>query len=741
MLIKNHEPNSLIHTDLTMAVQPYIQPFVIALLALCLITVTMDNANHTNSSELRIAAWNMRGLGTAGPYLMQLLDQSDIVAVSEHCLYTNELYRLRDIHVDFDVYANSSSDLDGSNHSRIPGHCGVAVFWRKTLTPQMKVLRDLSNDRMCVLCLSMSNKKLYLFSVYLPHRTCRISAFREAATERCLLDGDVIIIGDTNCHVGPEVGSRGWGQTTTNAQHLLNMAERRNLWLADMHTSCTWPNYTYFRENSGRSYIDHSDCMVSTNLRAQGVQCHVVPDSPVNTSDHLALVAILVGVSDLTPLDDELNGGCERLEKPCWHKCSAGDIHTRYTVPLQHKLEQAIADGAVVGENTDAASLGAEDIDSSLASIVSCMLETARENLPHSKYNPKLKPYWKPKLTTLSREQKHAWRDWIDQGSPRDSLNSSWVKYKAAKRDFRREQRSAQSQLDRELAEQLRSASNADQRLMWHIVNRVRKTKKTTAHAVYNVGGKLVTDPDSIRDSCKQYYTTLFSPTELPEYDNAHRAYDENQLDRRQVEGEDNQNIPRRATVDEVPKLCKDMKTGKAGGWDQILPEHGKHGGPTLHNILTVLFNAITITEHVSTHFKKGVVIPIPKGVDKDLQQHDNYRGITLLPVLGKLYEKCILQQSEPLFASAIEDMQGAAHHGCSSLHTSLLLREAITHNLEQDSAVYVCLLDTKKAFDTVWIKGLLFKLQDAGITGKLEDLTQSQWWVSVLRLEWWKTV
>ena len=160
--------------------------------------------------------------------------------------------------------------------------------------------------------------------------------------------------------------------------------------------------------------------------------------------------------------------------------------------------------------------------------------------------------------------------------------------------------------------------------------------------------------------------------------------------------------------------------TGKAGGWDQVLPEHVKYGGPVLYELLTILFNAITKTEHVPAHFKKGTVIPIPKGVDKDLSQHDNYRGITLLPVLGKLYEKLLLQQSEPLFDAAIDDLQGAAHRGCSSLHTSFLLRETIAHNLEQDSAMYVWLLDTRKAFDTVWINGLLFKLLDAGITGKL---------------------
>ena len=140
------------------------------------------------------------------------------------------------------------------------------------------------------------------------------------ATERCLLDGDVIIIGDTNCHIGPEVSNRGWGLTTANAQHLLNMAERQTLWVTDLDSSCTGPNYTYFRENTGRSYIDH--CLVSTGLRAHGVVCCILPDSVLNTSDHLAVTAVLKDFwakgADSPPTYASRR---DSPGKPCWHKC------------------------------------------------------------------------------------------------------------------------------------------------------------------------------------------------------------------------------------------------------------------------------------------------------------------------------------------------------------------------------------------------------------------------------------
>ena len=40
---------------------------------------------------------------------------------------------------------------------------------------------------------------------------------------------------------------------------------------------------------------------------------------------------------------------------------------------------------------------------------------------------------------------------------------------------------------------------------------------------------------------------------------------------------------------------------------------------------------------------------------------------------------------------------------------------------LERGSKVFGCFLDVKKAFDTVWIDGLLFKLfSDLGINGRM---------------------
>ena len=71
-------------------------------------------------------------------------------------------------------------------------------------------------------------------------------------------------------------------------------------------------------------------------------------------------------------------------------------------------------------------------------------------------------------------------------------------------------------------------------------------------------------------------------------------------------------------------------------------------------------------------------------------------------------------------------DLQGTDQDHCSSMHTSWILSETIACSRENGKSVYVGLLDISKAFDSVWIDGMLYQLYNTGLDGKLWRIIRS---------------
>ena len=55
--------------------------------------------------------------------------------------------------------------------------------------------------------------------------------------------------------------------------------------------------------------------------------------------------------------------------------------------------------------------------------------------------------------------------------------------------------------------------------------------------------------------------------------------------------------------------------------------------------------------------------------------------------------------------------MQFGFQEGVGCIEASLIILETISHMLERGSKIFSCFLDVRKAFGTVWIDGLLYKL------------------------------
>lgn len=162
----------------------------------------------------------------------------------------------------------------------------------------------------------------------------------------------------------------------------------------------------------------------------------------------------------------------------------------------------------------------------------------------------------------------------------------------------------------------------------------------------------------------------------------------------------------------EVTELIKKIKIKKAPGIDGISNKMVKNLPTKTIIEITHIINAVHAIQHFPQSWKTANVIPIYK-TGKDSTAPSSYRPISLLPILSKITEKTILRQlNTHLYDNNILIPE---QHGfrtqLSTTHQLYRVIDKIADGLNRKKSTGAVFLDIEKAFDRVWIKGLLFKL------------------------------
>ena len=94
-----------------------------------------------------------------------------------------------------------------------------------------------------------------------------------------------------------------------------------------------------------------------------------------------------------------------------------------------------------------------------------------------------------------------------------------------------------------------------------------------------------------------------------------------------------------------------------------------------------------------------------------------------MFPTLTKIYEIVLLERLEKFAGqnAYFSNLQFGFQEGVGCLEASFTILESINHMLERGNKVFACFLDVCKAFDTVRIDGLLYKIfSELGIKARM---------------------
>ncbi|VDO72178.1 unnamed protein product [Schistosoma curassoni] len=109
-------------------------------------------------------------------------------------------------------------------------------------------------------------------------------------------------------------------------------------------------------------------------------------------------------------------------------------------------------------------------------------------------------------------------------------------------------------------------------------------------------------------------------------------------------------------TIEEISMTIRQIKSGKASGPDNIPAEALKADVAASAKILHNLFSKTWDEEQVPTDWKEKLLVKIPK--KGDLSKCDNYRGITILSIPGKVFSRVLLNGMKDSVDTQLRDQQ-----------------------------------------------------------------------------------
>ena len=160
------------------------------------------------------------------------------------------------------------------------------------------------------------------------------------------------------------------------------------------------------------------------------------------------------------------------------------------------------------------------------------------------------------------------------------------------------------------------------------------------------------------------------------------------------------------------------LKTGKAPGKDTITPELLSKCASGIVDSLAVLFNRSFAECAIPAEWREALVVPIFKSGLRSAPT--NYRPIALLSVVSKVLEKIVNRRSrhsmflQPILSST---QSGIRKRDSTEFQLARLVQQW-SNAMDKSQFVGVIFLDIKKAFDWVYLPGLLHKLESAGVRG-----------------------
>ena len=203
---------------------------------------------------------------------------------------------------------------------------------------------------------------------------------------------------------------------------------------------------------------------------------------------------------------------------------------------------------------------------------------------------------------------------------------------------------------------------------------------------------------------------------------------------RKEIENEKVDNLPQVDMLDksiemkELDVVLKSLKRNKCSGPDKILNEFLINANTAVKLFILLLFNKILEIEYFPEVWAIGRVFPVYKKGDKT--DENNYRGITVISCLGKVFTK-IMNNRLNQWAEEngkLSNVQYGFRKERSTVDCLFIIQGLIDILFSRGLKLYACFIDYEKAYDLIDRACLFHKLIKIGISSKCINIFRNMY-------------
>ena len=453
----------------------------------------------------------------------------------------------------------------------------------------------------------------------------------------------ILMLGDFNAKVGssmaPVVGPHGMGnRMNDNGERLITFALRNELicsdtWFCrkDIH-KVTWvsPGGKY------GAMLDHD--LISRRWRTTIEDVKTRRGADFGSDHYLVQAKMRIHWST-----------CRRPPRPVVLMRQASEQKDQYQKLVAEKLGPADTAGSVrhlsraVATNKRATARPAPRVDERWQKMKEAMQQASTEFVKAIPRRPR-KPWISKKTWDLIEEKKKAHRKRLKVNSPENN-RKYWGLQKETRKSLREGERKRWEGHAKEMEE---SAAQGRTRDLFHQIRALGNTRKAPISQLKR-GGKTAKTQKDIADVFTEHFQAVLNVKHghavpvAPVVGGARARF---------------QHLERTPSLTEVRKAIQGLRSHSAAGPDGILPEMIKWGDEPLAVHMWLLLTDIWEEERTPAEWSKATLIPLHKKGDHS--NPDNYRGIALLSVAGKVLTRLLnARLQEVVEATVMEEQCG----------------------------------------------------------------------------------